>query len=170
MEYIVYNPKRYNGKPCSDIQTFPWAGDKWDGLKSGSMARYPDHVAKELLKRYGFLRRVMPEEIETVSKLISQPEHICEYCDEEFETDKALATHVLSIHKLSEEASKKMEAIPLAATVEVKGSKENIKMDSPELPDTKKGEVDGWYGPGLENDLPDSIEIKRTGDAGVFGG
>jgi hypothetical protein len=171
MEYIIYNPKRYNGKPTPDIKTFAWAGGQWDGLPSNTMARYPEHVGVELLKRYGFLQQVMPEDIENITNMMGQPEFICEYCNEELGSETALATHILRKHKLSAEAEVKMAAIPVAKAREAGKSQKQIDSEAAEgIPDTKKGEKDGWYGPGLENDMPESMETKRPGSAGEFGG
>jgi uncharacterized C2H2 Zn-finger protein len=172
MEYIIHNPKSYNGKQTPDIKGFSWANSDWEELKSNSMVRYPDHVAKELLRRYGFLERVFPEDVERVLSEMNSPEFPCEYCEEVFKSEKELSTHVLRTHKLSEEAKEKMKSIPVAKERVVVGAKP--KEANPEMsegiPDTKKGEVDGWYGPGLEEDMPDSMDTKGVGHSGVFGG
>ena len=66
---IVYNPRSYNGKSTPSIKNFRFAGGKWGDLEPNSWKSYPEKVADELLRRYGFLRKVNPEDIKEVEKL-----------------------------------------------------------------------------------------------------
>lgn len=172
MDVIIYNPKRYGGKPCPDINNFGWAGSQWQGLKANTMARYPDNIATEMLKRWGFLREIQPEDIAEVERKMSSPDFICEYCNQEFENMKALTAHKMGKHAISEELKEKMSKIPMAQGKMV-GYGEKKTVLTPEqqegIPDTSKGEVSGWYGPGVEDDAPGrSMTAVRSGTKGSF--
>lgn len=165
-EVIIYNPKK--GSP---IKNFAWANSKWEDLGVNEVKKYPAHIAEEMLKRYGFLRKVNPEDLPTILDEIKSKSYQCAHCDFETNSKQKLQGHQLGKHKLTKEVESALDGIKSAGKISVSsrvidGSPEQIE----NIPDTSKGEVDGWYGGGLEEDKPTSMTQIRPGKKpGHFG-
>ena len=82
MAVIIYNPRTFEGRPSQPID-FLWGGKIYK-LAVNSMAKFEDEIAKELLKRYGFLEEVKPELLLDINKRMSSEVYKCEYCAAEF--------------------------------------------------------------------------------------
>lgn len=167
-EVILYNPRE-----GSDVTNFRWADSVWEDLKVNEMRAYPDYVADELLKRYGFLREVRPEDVSEIKELINSEIFDCPVrgCNYSTTDKKKLHGHMLGKHKMTDEAKKILKSVPKAEgkTVVRRGQKKMTPEQMEGIPNTKKGEVDGWYGEGLENDNPGGMGVSRPGQPGHFG-
>lgn len=168
---IVYNPRTFEGNPSQPIKNYPENGKKWN-LGVNQIGKFPTMVAEKLLKEFGFLREVKPEDVEKTMIEMKSKMHKCEHCSESFTSAQKLQGHLMGKHKLSKATKEVLSNIPEADGEVVPGAKNVIKTtpDAIEgIPDTSKGEVDGWYGGGLEDDTPDSsMKIIRPGQKGVF--
>ena len=170
-EVILYNPR--NG---SSIKGFRWENNLWEDLLVNEMRSYPEQIANELLKRFEFLVEISPEKVADTTELMSKEILTCEVrgCDFTTTEEKRMVGHRLGKHKMSEESKKLMDAVPSSkGRVVSNGIGVKTPQLSPEqiegIPDTSKGEVDGWYGAGLEKDNPKSMGIAKPGAAGRFG-
>jgi len=157
MKKIIYNPK--NG---ASIKDFRWMSQKPWSLAVNTMAKFPDIVATELLNRYGFLREIKPEDIQKTLKLMEVKELKCEHCEFETNSEPALKAHMTTKHEITAKTQEIMDSIADAGEIEYLNKPVDQSIDFQEgIP---KGERDGWYGAGLEEDVPTaSMRGKKTG-------
>lgn len=180
MDVILYNPRKFKKKPGIPVPNL-FNPDKtqkpiilpigtYEPMMPNELKRYPLEVGNEIIKRWGFVRKVKPEELEDVRAEMNKKEFVCDIaeCGKEFDTQKALEMHRTRGHKLSKEHQEQFNAIPVA-----KAKSPARKIDqtvngvnySPEgIPE---GDVDDWYGPG-EEDLSSSMRLRKPGMPGVF--
>lgn len=168
-EVIVYNPK--NGSP---IKNFAWANAKWEDLGVNEVKKYPAHVGQEMVKRFGFLREIKPEDLPIILQEMKAKSYKCPHCDFETNSKQKLQGHELGKHKLTKETKDALDGIKSAGKVDVRPSstpKGEMTIEEMEgIPDTKAGEVDNWYGGGLEVDKPTSMtQIRPGAKPGHFG-
>jgi hypothetical protein len=160
---IIYNPK--DGAP---IENFPWNMAKWN-LQVNEMQKFPQETAEELLKRYGFLREVKPEKLPEVMQEMKSGNYKCEHCDYETFSKSKLRGHNMGKHKLTKEAKEALGNIKDARPQKVKGSPFKKRKMSIEEQEGIGGADEGWYGKGLEDDVPNtSMQISKPGQAGRF--
>lgn len=155
MATIVYNPKTFEGRPSQPIN-YLWERKRWK-LGVNKIAKFPDHIAEQLLKNYGYLEEVEPEDLDNVKKRMAEKKYKCQHCDAEFETDKQLKGHELGKHKLSKENKEALKDIPEAeveGTQYQKVAQQKQTAQSIEEQEGIGGESEGWYGAGLEDDAP----------------
>lgn len=169
MSYIVYNPK--TGAPIKD---FRWLGGRWQ-VGVNEMVKFPREVGIEILKRFGFLIRVTSENISDVKEMMKEYKFKCDVdgCDYGAETKKQLRGHKVGKHKYTKEVEEALKSVPEAKGQQVGSAlpDNSSKSLSPEqmegIPDTSRGDVDGWYGPGLEEDKQ-FTSINTPGQSGRF--
>ena len=155
MAVIIYNPKTFNGNPSAPV-AFLFDKKLWK-VGVNEVIKFPKHIADEMLDRYGFLEKVAPEGLADLQKRMKDKEFKCDYCESEFDSEKALNLHKMRKHKLSEENEVALKSIPEAIAEETSFSKATPKL-SPEnqegIPTGNKIDKDGveWYGPGEESD------------------
>lgn len=160
---IVYNPK--NG---SEIKDFRWEGGAWK-LEVNKMSKFPELVAKELLKRYGFLIEVKAEDVTKILKIMTAKMIPCPHCEQEFESEAKLKGHILGKHKVTEESKKILDSIPEAEVIVSKKAVNQTATKKLSIEEQEGILGDGWVGGGLEDDSGSSdISIKRPGDSGNF--
>lgn len=136
---IIYNPKMFEGKPSQPI-SYPWEG-KVIKLAVNDWAKFPDELGRELLKNYGFLEEVKPENLPDIQKRMTANVFVCEYCQAEFYSAKELTGHKTGKHKLSKETEDALKAIPEAIekTTDKKPDLDGVSVDVPETPLKIKG-------------------------------
>ena len=148
-QIIIYNPR--DGAEINDI----YAQKMWKH-KVNTIRKYPQSLAEYLLSKYGFLRKVLPKDLPEIKKtMVAQYE--CDYpdCNYVTDTEQKLKMHKLGKHKLTQEVKEAMEGIKSAEPVGDIVPKDREKLSPEEqagIPNTKRGEVDGWYGRGWEVD------------------
>jgi hypothetical protein len=110
-------------------------------------------VGEYLLKKYGFLRKVEPKDVPETIKLI-ESKFKCQFegCDYVTDTEQKLKAHILGKHKMTKEVEDALSKIEEATPVNMVDTREINPEKLEKFPDTKNGEVDGWYGGGLESD------------------
>lgn len=155
-DILIYNPRMYNRRPSVDVKQFSFNRTMVEGLPVNSMKRYPENVGEEMLRRWQFLRRIEPEQASAIMEDIKKEVVYCEFCDY-YGTKKEVGMHINGKHKLSKEARELLNGVPAAQTSKIGTHKEaSDKVPTPEelegIPDTSRGEVDNWYGKGLEVD------------------
>lgn len=174
-DVLIYNPR--NGSPIGNAEgSFPWANAKWEGLMKNSIRRYPEHVAEELLKRYGFLVKVKPEDLPRIKEDMVKEYVSCDFCNWEG-TPQQLEGHVKAKHRLDDKTQKILDEVPMAKSEYVRAKQVRLVPLTPEqmegIPDTsdlnQQQSRDGWYGPGLETEFPASYKAIKPGTPGNFG-
>jgi len=171
---VIYNPRKFNkmpGAPINDIFLY-----KRYQLGINEMAQFDDQVGMYLLKKYGFLRKVNPEEISKVKKEIESPLFTCEFCDADFDSEQKLHAHMIGKHKLSKEAQEQLDGVPVAQPIEVVGRGRSTRSLSPDeaegIPADGVKDRDGvqWVGDGLQEDTLTDMRPRVPGSTkGVFG-
>lgn len=174
-DVILYNPR--NGKPIVDSEDGPkpflWNDGEWEPIGVNEMKKYPEDVAIELLKRYSFLQKVNPEDVEKIKELMTKEILNCEYCEYQTTDEKKMKGHMIGKHKVSEKTKETISNIPSAKGRPTGKVLRRVANPTPEqmegIPDTSKGEVGGWYGAGLEEDAPSGgMGVSRPGQPGHF--
>ncbi len=159
---IVYNPKK-----GASINKFPHDGRVWS-LGINKMAKFPSNISAEMLRRFGFLRKVKPEDIVKIKEEMKSKDFNCEFCEYETDTQKRINMHKLAKHKMSKETRDLMDGIPAAAGTAVAGSI-SVGHDPNVSPEgIPLDERDGWVGAGLEDDTVTSMATPKVGSKGVF--
>lgn len=171
---VLYNPKKFNGAPCVPVTDIFFYNRYTLGVNQ--MAQFEDQVGDYLLKKFGFLKEIKPEDIPKVKLEMEAKEFVCEFCKEEFATEQQLQGHKNGKHKLSKENQELLESIPVAAPVERVGRGPRSKMLSPDevegIPADGKKDRDGveWYGEGATEDTLTDMRPRVPGSTrGVFG-
>ena len=169
---IIYNPRTMDGKPSQPIFNYPEMGKKWS-LGVNKIGKFPVQVAEKLLKTFGFLQKIEPEGVSQVMEEMKAKLYTCGFCKESFTSAVKLQGHKMGKHKLSKETEAMLGDIPEAQGEDVPQAM-GVKVApalSPEqlegIPDTSKGEVDGWYGGGLETENL-SMRAHKPGEPGRF--
>lgn len=140
---------------------------KWS-LGINQVAKFPNAVAREMERRFGFLRIVEPKDLLKVQEEMKAKLYKCDIvgCDYETNSEKKLRGHKLGAHKVSRELEEVFDKLPAAQGEKVQSlAKPGV---SPEgIPDD---EVDGWVGKGLEDDVAtdNPMKVIRQGMPGVF--
>jgi hypothetical protein len=160
---IIYNPKK--GAPINDI----W-NRKAVLLAVNEMKKYEnDSLAMYLLKKYGFLREVAPDDIIKVQAEMEKPDPK----DED----------VIAARKLKALSPKQLEALSAVpsgdpdgddATISIIQTRQATPEESAGVPSADGAkDKDGvaWVGGGLEEDTPGDAFMapRRPGKKGVFG-
>lgn len=167
---IIYNPK--DGAEIKDIYAKKiWIHDV------NCVKKYEPELARYLLKKYGFLREIEPKALPALMKEMESV-YKCNFKNCHYETDdpKKLETHKLGKHKMTQEVKAIVDGVPDASSAGDVIIPDKKKM-SPEqmegIPDTSRGEKDGWYGPGWQADQVGSGMMKASKPGvtpGHFGG
>ena len=164
---IIYNPR--HGAEINDI----YAQKKWKH-EVNTIKKYPLALGEYLLKKYGFLQEIQPKDLPQIKEQM-KAKYECDFpgCDYIATTKKALRMHKLSAHKLTKEIEAELETVEeVEPTGEVEGLSKRVQ--TPEeiegIPDTSKGEIEGWYGPGQEADKISSgmMRARTPGTPGTF--
>lgn len=174
---ILFNPKRFNGKPSAPVRDVFM--NKVYELKVNELKKFDPQVAKYLTTKFGFIQVVAPESVPGIQKSMTAGDFICEHCNKEFDSEKALSMHKLGQHKMSKENQELLDSVPSAEPVgEVRPRTKKKHAISPEeqagIP-SADGSYDGdgvqWVGAGLETDSASDMKSKIPGvSKGVFGG
>lgn len=182
MAIALYNPKYLESKGSrientANVDRFVWSHAVWN-LKVNEIKKFPDEVARGMLKNIPFLVEVTPKNVEKIKKEQAVKAFKCPECSFETDYKMALSGHMKS-HKKSGEHEQMLSGIEEAAPTR---SYRNYKPKpvTPEqkegIPDTSQGpaqDADGveFYGGGLQTDEPpSSMRIVRKGQPGVFRG
>lgn len=158
MAVIIYNPKLYGGKPCCP-KNLLWDNKYWK-LGVNKIAKFPDHVAEEMLKRWRHLERVEPEDLEHIKKRMAEKQFRCPHCPAEFEAEKQLQGHLLGKHKIKKETQEFLDSIPDAETSEFEGGKEKKEVTEEDITGISQGDQ-SFYGKGIEDDT--MTDMKKSG-------
>lgn len=158
---IIYNPAE--GAEINDI----YARKTWKH-KVNTLVRYPRQLADYLLKKYGFLVEVEPKNLLNIKSLI-EAKYKCNFkgCNYVTDSPQKLRMHKMGKHKITKEISEQISQIKEAEPTGDVEVAEGVKRTplSPEqlegIPDTKRGEKDGWYGGGWEEDQIGSNMMKK---------
>jgi hypothetical protein len=175
---LVYNPKYFPNEPSNKVLNKAKINDVYGaregGKPSGKLLEKPgvyvlkpnelkklrSDVAKYLLGKYKFLRKIDPRKVDDLMKEMKDKPFKCQLCNFESEKKVALTGHMRS-HKLSPEAQKVLDEIPestpdafvVGAEYSRSGKTEVVSADQAEgIPTNSQPDRDGvsWYGKGLE--------------------
>jgi len=162
MKVIIYNPKK-----GASIEGFLWLGKSWK-LGVNELAKFPQAVATEMLSRYGFLVKIKPEDLQKTLVSMKVLEYQCKHCDYETDKEATLKAHMTKKHQMTEKLTEIMNSIPDAGDIEY----DSVGKVKPRI-DTEagipKGEKDGWYGDGLQKDIPSGNMKSKVLGRGNFG-
>lgn len=156
---IIYNPRK--GGNIKDV----FAQKVWEH-KINTVIRYPKNLGEYLLGKYGFLVEVEPADLPKIKEMMAA-QYECDFkgCDYITDSKKKLRMHKLGKHKLTEEVKKELGGIETASPsgdAEVLSKPKEMSPEQKEgIPDTKRGEKEGWYGPGWETDKVGSGMMTR---------
>jgi len=91
---LINNEVRYdeNGSILSTGKTLLWT------LEAGTTKKFPEYVAKELLKTYEFLVTEEDTQVESVEEEVSTNPLVCKHCGQEAKNIKGLGLHIASKH------------------------------------------------------------------------
>lgn len=182
MDTILYNPRKFNGKDGVPVPNLfnPDTSQKqivlpegiYEPMMPNELKRYPTQVANAIIKRWSFVRKIQPEDLDGVRKEMAKKEFQCDVAECDFETasEKGLQLHKSRKHKLSDKEMQAFESIPVASSKTVETKIVNGVEVSPEgipVGGTPQNPVNGFYGPG-EEDLSSSMRIRKPGSPGVF--
>ena len=129
-------------------------------LAPGEIKKFRVDVAEYLLKKYQFIVKVKPEEIEKVLKENKEKKFKCEYCAFQTDTRVALTGHTRT-HGVTDETKKILDEIPeagpdafvIGAESSDSGKLEYTPLEKEGIPE-KEGTVDKdgveWYGEGVQ--------------------
>lgn len=157
MDTIIYNP--INGSVIKDT----FAKKVWI-QETNTIKRYEPQLGAYLLKKYGFLVNVGLKDLEKYINL-TKCTYKCQECEFLTDTEEKLAKHIDKVHSANKESVELYKSIGEAESIGDYQPTVNNKQMTPEqiegIPDTKGGEVNGWYGGGLESDSIGSGMMKK---------
>jgi hypothetical protein len=178
MDVILYNPRKFNGGPGVPVpNVFNPDGSqkeiilpsgKFEPLEINELKQYPAEIAEQIVERWGFVRKIRPEDLDLIKKEMTKKDFLCEVpgCGYECETLQSLMVHKAKKHKLTKEVEEEVSNIPKAKSLSGDVRPVNTVGYSPEgIPEK---DVDGWYGPGEQTIA--HTKVVRPGMPGIFGG